>query len=124
MPKSSSLALGFSLFELYTVGFGILSPFAQRATMLAFASVLVFLTKPFMDWDRREDMTPSARAFGIGWDALLIGLALYACIYLVTEEEALADRSGAETGLDLIVAGLGDVMLLEMVPARRAFHCS
>ena len=114
----TALALGFSLFELYTVGFGILSPFAQRATMLAFASVLVFLTKPVLDWRDREDMTPPARAFAIGWDALFIGLALYACIYLVVEEEALADRSGAETALDLIVAGLGPVMLLEMV--RRA----
>lgn len=114
----TALALGFSLFELYTVGFGILSPFAQRATMLAFASVLVFLTRPMLDWDKREDMVPSARAFAVAWDALFIGLALYACIYLVVEEEALADRSGAETGLDLIVAGLGPVMLLEMV--RRA----
>ena len=113
-----ALALGFSLFELYTVGFGILSPFAQRATMLTFASVLVFLTKPMLDWDKREDVAPPARAFAIGWDALLIGLALYSCIYLVVEEEALADRSGAETTLDLIVAGLGPVMLLEMV--RRA----
>ena len=72
-----ALALGFSLFELYTVGFGILSPFAQRATMLTFASVLVFLTKPMLDWDKREDVAPPARAFAIGWDALLIGLALW-----------------------------------------------
>ena len=114
----TTLALGFSLFELYTVGFGILSPFAQRATMLAFASVLVFLTRPMLDWRERDEMSPPARAFAIGWDALFIGLALYACIYLVVEEEALADRSGAETVLDLIVAGLGPVMLLEMV--RRA----
>ncbi|MCE2452535.1 MAG: hypothetical protein J4F48_06780, partial [Nitrospinae bacterium] len=114
----TALALGFSLFELYTVGFGILSPFAQRATMLTFASVLVFLTRPMLDWDKRDDMTPPARAFAVGWDALFIGLALYACTYLIIEEEALADRSGAETGLDLIVAGLGPVMLLEMV--RRA----
>ncbi len=114
----TALALGFSLFELYTVGFGILSPFAQRATMLTFASVLVFLTRPMLDWREREDMTASSRAFAVGWDALFIGLALYSCIYLIVEEEALADRSGAETGLDLIVAGLGPVMLLEMV--RRA----
>lgn len=113
-----ALALGFASFELYTVGFGILSPFAQRATMLAFASVLVFLTKPFLGWDRREDMAPSARAFAIGWDALFIVSALCACAYLVIEEEALADRIGAETAVDLLVAGVGPVMLLEM--ARRA----
>lgn len=114
----TALALGFSLFELYTVGFGILSPFAQRATMLAFASVLVFLTRPMLDWREREDMAPSARVLSIAWDALFIGLALYSCIYLIIEEDALADRSGVETTLDLIVAGLGPVMLLEMV--RRA----
>ena len=114
----TALALGFSLFELYTVGFGILSPFAQRATMLIFASVLVFLTRPMLEWCERDEMAPSVRAFAMGWDALFIGLALYTCIYLVVEEEALADRSGAETTLDLVVAGLGPVMLLEMV--RRA----
>lgn len=113
-----ALALGFSLFELYTVGFGILSPFAQRATMLAFASVLVFLTRPFLDWDARADMARPVRALAVGWDALFIGLGLWSCAYLIVEEEALADRSGAETAVDLLVAGLGPVMLLEMV--RRA----
>ncbi len=114
----TAIALGFSLFELYTVGFGILSPFAQRATMLVFASVLVFLMRPMLNWHERGGLAPPARAFAIGWDALFIGLALYSCIYLIVEEDALADRSGAETTIDLIVAGLGPLMLLEMV--RRA----
>ncbi len=114
----TTLALGFSLFELYTVGFGILSPFAQRATMLAFAGVLVFLTKPLLGWPARDDLSPPARAGAIAGDAIGVGLALFACVYLIVEEDALADRSGAETTLDLVVAGLGPLMLLEMV--RRA----
>jgi TRAP-type uncharacterized transport system fused permease subunit len=86
------LALAFSAFEIYTVGFAALAPLVQRGTMLAFAAVLVFLL------------------YGV-----LILAALLACFYVVTEEAALADRSGAETQLDLVIAVIGPAMLLEMV---------
>ncbi len=110
-----ALALSFSAFELYTVGFGILSPFAQRATMLAFASVMVFLLYPIRDWPRNEALGGGERTVAILWDASLVAGALFACIFLIADEDALADRSGAETLFDLWMAVLGPVVLMEMV---------
>ncbi|MEE9255602.1 MAG: TRAP transporter large permease subunit [bacterium] len=109
------LALAFSAFELYTVGFGILSPFAQRATMFAFASVLVFLLYPIRDWPRNEDLGGGGRTAAILWDASFVAGALLSCIFLVVDEEGLADRSGAETLFDLLIAVIGPIVLMEMV---------
>lgn len=113
-----ALSLAVCGFELYTVGFGILSPLAQRVTLLLFSSVLVFLLFPAANWPERDDLGRWRRAAAIVWDAAAIGAALVACVFLILEEDALADRSGAETGLDLVMAFVGPAMLLEMV--RRA----
>jgi TRAP-type uncharacterized transport system fused permease subunit len=110
-----ALALAFSAFELYTVGFGILSPFAQRATMLAFASVMVFLLYPLWDWPRNEDLGGGKRLAAILWDSSFIAGALIACLFLIIDEDGLADRSGAETALDLSMAVVGPIVLIEMV---------
>ena len=112
------LSLAVCGFELYTIGFGILSPMAQRVTLLLFSSVLVFLLFPTADWPERAQLGRSKRILAITWDVLLIGMALVSCLFLILEEDALADRSGAETTLDLIMAAVGPFMLLEMV--RRA----
>lgn len=112
------LALAVCGFELYTVGFGVLSPLAQRATLLLFAAVLVFLLFPAGNWPERPERGRPARLLCIAWDIVLIGMALVACFYVILDEDGLADRSGAETTLDLVVAGIGPAMLLEMT--RRA----
>jgi len=112
------LALAVCCFELYTVGFGVLSPLAQRATLLLFAAILVFLLFPAADWPEKPELGPPVRMLCIAWDVALIAMALVACLYLIVDEDGLADRSGAETTLDLVVAGIGPAMLLEMT--RRA----
>ena len=109
------LSLAVCGFELYTVGFGVLSPLAQRVTLLLFCSVLVFLLFPAANWPERDDFSPARRAAAVAWDVAFIAAALVACLFLILEEDALADRSGAETTLDLVMAGVGPVMLLEMV---------
>lgn len=109
------LALAFSAFELYTVGFGILSPFAQRATMFVFASVMVFLLYPLWNWPQNPELSGGKRAAAILWDASFIAGSLAACLFLIFEEDALADRSGAETFLDLSMAVVGPIVLMEMV---------
>ncbi len=112
------LSLAVCGFELYTIGFGILSPMAQRVTLLLFSAVLVFLLFPTADWPDRASLGPTRRILAVFWDVSMIGTALVACLFLILEEDALADRSGAETTFDLIMAAVGPVMLLEMV--RRA----
>lgn len=108
------LALAVCCFELYTVGFGVLSPMAQRATLLLFAAVMVFLLFPTANWPERPGLNSRLRGFAIVWDIIMILAALAACLYAIFEEDNLADRSGAETTLDLIIAGVGPIMLLEM----------
>ncbi|MGR3341908.1 MAG: TRAP transporter permease [Paracoccaceae bacterium] len=109
------LAVSLTVFELYTVGFGILSPFAQRATLLVFAALLVILLNPTLDWPNQPALHIIKRVGGATWDYALIAVALVTCAYLIVDEDGLADRSGAETEVDLIVAGLGPVVILDMV---------
>ena len=107
-------AVAFTCFELYTVGFGTLSPLAQRATMVAFAMFIAFLSQPLFDW-QDPGVAPAKRAAGATVDLALVTAGLAACIYLAIEEEGLADRSGAETATDLIFAAIGPIVLLELV---------
>lgn len=109
------LAISFSLFELYTVGFGILAPFAQRATMLLFAALLVVGLYPTANWASDGNLTLVKRLGAIVWDVFLVVLSLVTCIYLIVNEADLADRSGAETQTDLIIAALGPIVILDMV---------
>jgi TRAP transporter 4TM/12TM fusion protein len=109
------LALGLSAFEFYTVGFGVLSPFAQRATMLVLAAVLIILLHPTDAWPTREPLARSKRVAAAGWDFFLLAVAVVTCSYLILNEAALADRSGAETDTDLLIAALGPLVVLDMV---------
>ena len=115
VPIISVLALAFAAFEFYTVGFEILPPLGQRSTMLAFAAVLVFLLYPTARWTTRDDMLWYQRIASIVWDYALICMALGACGYLIFNEAALADRNGAETELDLLIAFIGPIVVLDMV---------
>ena len=59
------LALAFSAFEIYAVGFAVLAPLVQRGIMLAFAAVLVFLLFPAGNWPERPDR-PRALTAALG----------------------------------------------------------
>ncbi len=109
------LALAFAAFEFYTVGFEILPPLGQRATMLAFAAVLTFLLYPTVQWTTRDDLAKPFRVAAALWDYSLIVVALVCCGYLVVNEVELADRLGAETQTDLIIAFIGPIVVLDMV---------
>ena len=111
---TAAAAVCFTCFELYTVGFGTLSPLAQRATMLAFAMFIAFLSHPLFDWISGE-VAPPRRAAGAAIDLALVAVGVAACVYLILEEEGLADRSGAETPTDLFFAAIGPLILLELV---------
>jgi TRAP-type uncharacterized transport system fused permease subunit len=109
------LALAFAAFEFYTVGFEIMSPMSQRATMLAFSALLVFLLYPTANWTSRDDLPGPAKFSAFVWDYALISIAIWACGYIILNEAGLADRSGAETELDLITAAIGPIIVLDMV---------
>jgi len=92
-----------------------MSPMSQRATMLAFSALLVFLLYPTANWTSRDDLPGPAKFSAFVWDYALISIAIWACGYIILNEAGLADRSGAETELDLITAAIGPIIVLDMV---------
>ncbi len=98
------LALTFALFQLYTATFGILEGIQQRVIHLAFALVLIFLTRPA---GSRARGRPSLL------DLMLIGGVLVTCAYLVYEDKALSMRLGIAYDHDVVLGAILVVVLLE-----------
>ncbi|MEO5342857.1 MAG: TRAP transporter permease, partial [Gammaproteobacteria bacterium SHHR-1] len=111
------LALAWSLFQLwyasplaFQLGFGVFNDTQARAVHLAFALLLAFAAFPA----RRS--APRDRVPLLAW--LLGALAAFCAAYILIFYDQLAQRSGAPTGLDLVVALSGLLLLLEA--SRRA----
>ncbi|PVV27112.1 MAG: C4-dicarboxylate ABC transporter, partial [gamma proteobacterium symbiont of Ctena orbiculata] len=109
-------ALAWALFQLwvaspvpFSLGIGVFNDTEVRSIHLAFAIFLTYLSFP-----RRKVITHEIPY--IDW--LLAFAAAICAIYLFLFYEALADRSGAPTSWDVIVAILGLLLLLEAT--RRA----
>jgi TRAP transporter 4TM/12TM fusion protein len=109
-------ALAWSLFQLwvasplpFSLGFGVFNDTEIRSIHLGFAIFLAYLSFPC----RRR--ISHAIPFS---DWLLALAALFCALYLYLFYEALSARSGAPTTLDVVVASMGVVLLLEAT--RRA----
>ncbi len=99
------IAITMSLFQLYTSGFGLLNARYQRTIHLAFAMVLIFLLFPGSKKSSREKFTFI--------DVGLAGLGLMVNMYIIANFEALAYRAGKYTTLDVIMAVIAIVLVLE-----------
>ncbi len=109
-------ALAWSLFQLwvasplpFSLGFGVFNNTEIRSVHLGFAIFLAFLSFP-----RRRGIS---HAIPLS-DWLLALVALFCALYLYLFYEALSVRSGAPTSVDVAVAVIGIVLLLEAT--RRA----
>jgi TRAP transporter 4TM/12TM fusion protein len=110
-------ALGWALFQLWVAsplpflaGFGVFNSTEIRSIHLAFAIFLVYLSFP---------MHRGRIVHEIPWyDWLLALLALAGASYLFLFYEQLADRAGAPILVDVVIAVMGIVLLLEAT--RRA----
>ncbi|MES9969761.1 MAG: TRAP transporter permease [Candidatus Thiodiazotropha sp.] len=109
-------ALAWALFQLwvaspvpFSLGVGVFNDTEIRSIHLAFAIFLAYLSFP-----RRKVITHQIPF--IDW--LLAFAAAICALYLFIFYETLADRSGAPTSLDVTVAILGLLLLLEAT--RRA----
>jgi TRAP transporter 4TM/12TM fusion protein len=92
-------------FHLYTGTFGALTAMVQRSTHLAIALGLAFVLFP---------VTSKAKGkwlFVIDIALAIAGIAVVAYVGILHEQ--LAQRSGAATTTDLIVAGVGLLLILE-----------
>ncbi len=99
------ICVSFSVFQLWTASFGLLPAQIQRSMHLAFVLLLVFLLYPFLK---------SSRQTSIPWyDVVLSLTASLSALYITINYEGLIDRSGAFNNMDIFVAAVGIVLVLE-----------
>lgn len=99
------ISVAMSLFQLYTSGFGLMQARMQRAIHLAFAMSLIFLLFPATKKSPKNKFTVIDVLFAV------VGVAVN--LYIVFNFESLAYRSGAPTTLDIIMAILAVIVVLE-----------
>lgn len=99
------LSVAMSIFQLYTSGFGLMQARLQRAIHLAFAMSLIFLLYP------ATKKSPKNRFTAV--DILFAVVGVVVNLYIVFNFESLAYRSGAPTTLDIIMAVLAVIVVLE-----------
>lgn len=103
---ASGVAVVFALFHIYTGGVRPLVAYEQRTIHLTFALVLTFLLTPFKKGKR------------ITWVEVVLALiALAAGGYLFFEADAIVDRMGIPTEVDLVAGGA--IVLLVLEATRR-----
>jgi len=103
----AAVAIGLSLFQLYTAGIQTVNLFYQRGGHLAFVLVLAFL------------LFPISKKAWIRWpvDLVFIAGSLVSTGYLLLNLTAIVNRSGFYTQQDIVMGAIGTVMVLEA--ARR-----
>ncbi|MFN3882518.1 MAG: TRAP transporter permease [Nitrincola lacisaponensis] len=105
------LAIGLSLFQMYSAGIQPLGLFYQRGIHLALVLMLAFLIFPPMNKYRRGPIT---------WliDVAFFAAAAYSGFYLVFYLDDIINRAGFWSQTDIIVACMTTVVVLEA--SRRA----
>lgn len=115
------LAIGWSLFQLYTAGFGFLNAMLMRPIHIGFALAITFLT---YSWKEKADPeSEDVKKSSIGWfDALLALLSIVIVIYMVLNQERIISREGFVDpvfGTDIVFGII--LVLLIMEASRRLF---
>ncbi|OCL25371.1 C4-dicarboxylate ABC transporter permease [Orenia metallireducens] len=100
------LAVGMSLFHLYTAGFGVLLALKQRAVHLGFVFTLIFLLYPFKKRVKENK-------FLMIIDYILAGLSVVVAAYIVINYKDLVARAGIYTTLDQVMAVIAILLVLE-----------
>ena len=105
------VAVVFAVFHLYTSTFGLYTAVLQRITHLTFAVVLLSLKQI-------EGKKGKKSLFGTVSAVAIIVLSLISCVYMFLNYQGFVMRAGAETTLDLVIAGIILVNVIEVT--RRA----
>jgi TRAP transporter 4TM/12TM fusion protein len=98
------IALSFSLFQLYTAGFGFLPDMQQRAVHVAFASFLTFALFPFRQKEKGKGKIPF-------YDLILMGLVILPCVHVMLKYEWYSLNFGVSTPADIV----GGILLITLV---------
>jgi len=105
----TALAIMFSVFQLYTALFGVLPAQLQRSIHITFAFVLAYLLYP---------LSPKMPKNKMHWiDISLAAIAGFVGLYIPFNYNALIMRAGEQNGLDIFIAILAVLLVLEA--ARR-----
>lgn len=97
-----TLAIGLSLFHLYTGGFGLLTPMIQRSVHLYIVLILVFLLYPL-----------TKHKWGRMFDYIAIALSVASAIYIFTTYESLLQRIGDTSAADVFFGVATVILVLE-----------
>ena len=105
------IAIAWSLFQLAVASFWTLDSLSVRAVHLAFALLLIFLSRPFLRKPRLGLDALSARDRVPLFDLLLGILAAVLALYIVIDYDKITTRYGTPITRDLVV-GLALLLLL------------
>ena len=106
------VAVGLSLFQLYSAGIQPLGLFYQRSIHLALIMLLAFLIFPAFGQKRKRGVV------GWGIDCVFLAGAMVTGGYLVLNLDAIFSRAGFWNDTDILVACIATVTVLEA--SRRA----
>lgn len=99
------IAITWSLWQLYTVGFGLKPPTIQRGVHVGYALVLVFLLYPFRTKDNSNK---------IKWyDFIMVAASITVVGYHVMNFEKLLFRAGAYTQTDTIISIIALILVID-----------
>ncbi|SEB14654.1 TRAP transporter, 4TM/12TM fusion protein [Thalassobacillus cyri] len=99
---TSLLAIGLSIFHIYTAGFGTLSSWQQRSIHVVWALLLIFLIFPFK----------KGKKFGLV-DVFLVLVTLVEVWFILFQGEAIQSRQGNPNMTDYIVGTIFIALVLE-----------
>ncbi|MGE5703842.1 MAG: TRAP transporter permease [Clostridia bacterium] len=102
----AAVAIGMSIFQLYTSGFGLLESLRQRSMHLSFLLALVFLLYP-------ANMKTSKRKMPTVIDFIWMILGLIPPLYLFFQIEEIQLNGGILGQTDYIVGAIGIIVLFE-----------
>jgi len=99
------IAILFSIFQFYTMGFRMFPPQIQRPIHVGFAFLLIYLLVPPTKKSRRDKIP--------FYDYIIAILIIFIFLYPIIFYQQLIARAGLPTTLDFIVALLAVILILE-----------
>jgi len=104
----SLLAIGLSVFQVYTAGFGTLTAMFQRSIHVALILSLAFIIHPPAAGPRAKK-----NRLLLGLDLVLVVLALGTAVYIIVNFDQLVERQGDWLTSDYVFAGIATLLVLE-----------
>lgn len=102
------VAVGLSLYQLYTAGIAALTALVQRSIHLGAILTLTFLLKPPFKRARKDKLTVW---YVIDW--ALVAASVICVVYICVNLTAIFDRQGDWLFSDLVISIIGTLLVLE-----------